>query len=103
MESPIVKLKATEMMLEETKHKLASIEEELKAAKEKIKILKSEAEKECKQEHKSLACYLLKEARITTEVQELLVNVIKARLSSGVCTEELATLVEPLAKLRIKC
>ena len=98
----ITKLRATEMMLEETKHKLASIEEELNDAKEKIKTLKSDAEKECKQEHKSLSYYLRKEARIITEVQELLANEIKARLSSDVCTREIVQLVEPLAKLRIK-
>ena len=99
----ITKLRATEMMLEETKHKLASIEEELNYAKEKIKTLKSDAEKECKQEHKSLSHYLRKEARIITEVQEMLANKIKTRLSTGACTTgEIAQLVESFAKLRLK-
>ena len=39
----ISKLRATEMMLEETRNKLARIEEELNYAKEKIKTLKSDA------------------------------------------------------------
>ena len=98
----ISKLEATEMMLEETKNKLACIEEELNDAKEKIKTLKSDAEKDCEKEEKSFSHYLRKEARIITEVQELLANEIKARLSSDVCTREIVQLVEPLAKLRIK-
>ena len=98
----ISKLEATEMMLEETKHKLASIEEELNDAKEKIKTLKSDAEKDSEKEEKSLSHYLRKEARIITEVQELLANEIKAWLSSDVYTREIVQLVEPLAKLRIK-
>lgn len=98
----ITKLRATEMMLEETKHKLASIEEELNDAKEKIKTLKSDAEKDSEKEEKSLSHYLRKEARIITEVQELLANEIKTRLSTGACTREIAQLVEPFAKLRIK-
>jgi hypothetical protein len=98
----ISKLRATEKMLEETKNKLACMEEELNDAKEKIETLKSDAEKECKQEQKSLSYYLRKEARITTEVQEVLANEIKARLSSDVCIREIVQLVEPLAKLRIK-
>ena len=98
----ITKLRAAEMMLEETKHKLASIEKELNDAKEKIKTLKSDAEKDCEKEERSLSHYLRKEARITTEVQELLANEIKARLSSDGCAISLVHLVEPLAKLRIK-
>jgi hypothetical protein len=98
----IPKFRATEKMLEETKHKLASIEEELNDAKEKIKTLKGDAEKDCEKEEKSFSYYLKKEARITSEVQEMLANEIKARLSSDVCTREIVQLVEPLAKLRIK-
>ena len=98
----ITKLRATEMMLEETKHKLASIEEELNDAKEKIKTLKSDAEKDSEKEEKSLSHYLRKEARIITEVQELLANEIKIRLSTGACTREIAQLVEPFTKLKIK-
>lgn len=98
----ISKLKATEMMLEETKNKLACLEEELNDAKEKIKTLKSDAEKECKQKLRTFHYYLLQEARITTEVQEVLANEIKTRLSTGACTREIAQLVEPFAKLRIK-
>lgn len=98
----ISKLKATEMMLEETKNKLACMEEELNDAKEKIEALKSAVEKECKQEQKSLSYYLRKEARITTDVQEVLANEIKTLLSTGVCTREIAQLVELFAKLRIK-
>lgn len=98
----ISKFRATEKMLEETKHKLASIEEELNDAKEKIKTLKSDAEKDSEKEEKSLSHYLRKEARIITEVQELLANEIKAWLSSDVYTREIVQLVEPLAKLRIK-
>ena len=98
----ISKFRATEKMLEETKHKLASIEEELNDAKEKIKTLKSDAEKDSEKEEKSLSHYLRKEARIINEVQELLANEIKAWLSSDVYTREIVQLVEPLAKLRIK-
>ena len=98
----ISKLRATEKMLEETKNKLACLEEELKYAKEKIKTLKSAAEKECKQELRSFSYYLLQEARITTEVQEVLADEIKTRLSTGACTREIAQLVEPFTKLRIK-
>ncbi|WP_281522845.1 hypothetical protein [Mogibacterium timidum] len=102
MESPITKLRATEMMLEETKNKLASIEEELNDAKEKIKTLKSDAEKDSEKEEKSLSHYLRKEARIITEVQEILANEIKARLSQENQMCAIVQLVEPLAKLRIK-
>ncbi|MBB1548256.1 MAG: hypothetical protein HG448_005750 [Mogibacterium sp.] len=99
----ISKLEATEIMLEETKHKLASIEEELNDAKEKIKTLKSDAEKDCEKEEKSFSYYLKKEARITSEVQEMLANKIKTRLSTGACTTgEIAQLVESFAKLRFK-
>lgn len=98
----ISKLEATEIMLEETKNKLVSIEEELNYAKEKIKTLKSDAEKDCEKEEKSFSYYLKKEARITSEVQEVLANEIKTRLSTGACTREIAQLVEPFTKLRIK-
>lgn len=98
----ISKLRATEKMLEETKNKLACLEEELNDAKEKIKTLKGDAEKECKQELRSFSYYLLQEARIATEVQEVLANEIKTRLSTGACTREIAQLVEPFTKLRIK-
>ena len=50
----------------------------------------------------TLSDYVLKEAQVITEIQELLANEIKARLSKGVCTREIAQLVESLAKLRIK-
>lgn len=67
-----------------------------------LKSLKADAEKDSEKEEKSFSHYLRKEARITTEMQELLANEIKARLSSDVYTREIAQLVEPLAKLRIK-
>ncbi|WP_158696711.1 hypothetical protein [Mogibacterium diversum] len=67
-----------------------------------LKTLKTDAEKESEKEEKSLSHYLRKEARIITEVQEILANEIKARLSSDGCTISLLQLVEPLAKLRIK-
>lgn len=99
----ISKLEATEMMLEETKNKLACIEDELNYAKEKIKTLKSDTEKDCEKEEKSFSYYLKKEARITSEVQEMLANKIKTQLSTGACTTgEIAQLVESLAKLRFK-
>ena len=99
----ISKLRATEMMIEETRNKLARIEEELNYAKEKIKTLKSDAEKDCEKEEKSFSHYLKKEARITSEVQEMLANKIKTRLSTGACTTgEIAQLVESFAQLRFK-
>lgn len=67
-----------------------------------FKTLKADSEKDSEKEEKSFSHYLRKEARIITEVQELLANEIKARLSSDVCTREIVQLVEPLAKLRIK-
>lgn len=68
-----------------------------------LKTLKTDAEKESEKEEKSLSHYLRKEARITSEVQEMLANKIKTRLSTGVCTTgEIAQLVESFAKLRLK-
>lgn len=48
----------------------------------------------------TLPDYVLKEAQIVTEIQELLADEIKARLSKGVFTREVAQLVESLAKLK---
>lgn len=68
-----------------------------------LKTLKTDAEKESEKEEKSLSHYLRKEARIITEVQEMLANKIKTRLSTGTCTTgEIAQLVESFAKLRLK-
>lgn len=67
-----------------------------------LKTLKIDAEKDSEKEEKSLSHYLRKEARIITEVQELLANEIKTRLSTGACTREIAQLVEPFTKLKIK-
>ena len=53
-------------------------------------------------ENITLSGYVLKEARIVNEIQELLADEIKAQLSKGACTREITQLVEPLAKLRIK-
>lgn len=67
------------------------------------KMLKGDAEKDCEKEEKSFSYYLKKEARITSEVQEMLANKIKTRLSTGACTTgEIAQLVESFAKLRLK-
>lgn len=101
MESPIVKLRATEKILEETKSELARTREELHNAKKRIERLTAESS-DCERENITLSGYALKEAQIVTEIQELLAGEIKARLSKGVCTREIAQLVEPLAKLRIK-
>lgn len=68
-----------------------------------FKTLKADSEKDSEKEEKSFSHYLRKEARIITEVQELLANEIKARLSTGACTTgEIAQLVESFAQLRFK-
>lgn len=102
MESPITKLRATEETLEETKSELARTREELHNAKKRIEEITANRSSECAGKNITLSGYALKEAQIVTEIQELLADEIKARLSKGVCTREIAQLVEPLTKLRIK-
>ena len=68
-----------------------------------FKTLKADSEKDSEKEEKSFSHYLRKETRITSEVQEMLANKIKTRLSTGACTTgEIAQLVESFAKLRFK-
>lgn len=102
MESPITKLRATEKTLEETKIELACTREELHNAKKRIEEITANRSSGRVGKNITLPDYVLKEAQIVTEIQELLADEIKARLSKGVCTREIAQLVEPLAKLRIK-
>lgn len=102
MESPIVKLRATEKILEETRNELARTREELHNAQEEVKRLTPNSKPKCGIKNITISNCVLKEAQIVTEIQELLADEIKARLSKGVCTREIAQLVEPLAKLRIK-
>lgn len=47
MESPIIKLRATEKMLEETRNELARTREELHNAKEEVKRLTPNSEPRC--------------------------------------------------------
>lgn len=102
MESPIIKLKAAERELRETKCELACMREKVNNAKEEIEFLKRNAKKGCEKEEKTFPHYLRKEARIITEVQEALADEIKTRLSTGACTREVTQLTEVLAKLTIK-
>nr|DAO20971.1 MAG TPA: hypothetical protein [Caudoviricetes sp.] len=100
MESPITKLRATEKMLEETKSELARTREELHNAKKRIERLTAESS-DCERENITLSGYALKEAQIVTEIQELLADEIKVRLSTNACTREVTQLVESLAKLKM--
>jgi hypothetical protein len=100
MESPIIKLRATEEMLEETKSELARTREELHNAEKRIEELTANRNSGCVRKNITLSDYVLKEARIVTEIQELLADEIKARLSKGVCAREIAQLVESIAKLK---
>lgn len=102
MESPIIKLRDTEKTLEETESELARTREELHNAKKRIEELTANRRSGSVGENITLSGYVLKEARIVNEIQELLADEIKAQLSKGACTREITQLVEPLAKLRIK-
>ena len=102
MEAPIIKLRATEKMLEETKSELARTREELHNAKKRIEELTANRNSGCVRKNITLSDYVLKEAQIVTEIQELLADEIKAQLPKGACVREITQLVEPLAKLRIK-
>lgn len=100
MESPITRLRATEKMLEETKSELARTREELHNAKKRIEELTANRNSGCVRKNITLSDYVLKEAQIVTEIQELLADEIKAQLPKGACTREIAQLVESLAKLK---
>ena len=102
MESPIIKLRATEKTLEKTKIELARTREELRNAKKRIEEITANRRSGYVGKNITLSDYVLKEAQIVAEIQELLADEIKAQLSKGACTREIAQLVEPLAKLRIK-
>ena len=102
MESPIVKLRDTEKTLEETKSELARTREELHNAKKRIEELTDDKSSKCGRKNITLSGYVLKEAQIVTEIQELLADEIKAQLSKGACVREITQLVEPLSKLKIK-
>ena len=100
MESPITKLRATEKMLEETRNELARTREELHNAKKRIEEITANRSSGRVGKNITLSDYVLKEAQIVTEIQELLADEIKAQLSKGACTKEIAQLVESLAKLK---
>ena len=102
MESPIIKLRATEKTLEETKSELARTREELRNVKNRIEEITANRSSGRVGKNITLSDYVLKEAQIVTEMQELLADEIKAQLSKGACTREIVQLVEPFAKLRIK-
>ena len=102
MESPIIKLRDTEKTLEETESELARTREELHNAKKRIEELTANRNSGCVRKNITLSDCVLKEAQIVAEIQELLAGEIKAQLSNGACTREIAQLVEPFAKLRIK-
>ena len=96
----ISKLEATEMMLEETKSELARTREELHNAKKRIEEITANRSSGYVGENITLSDYVLKEAQIVTEIQELLADEIKVQLSTNACTREVAQLVESLAKLK---
>lgn len=98
----ITKLRATEKTLEETKIELARTREELHNAKKRIEEVTANRRSGYVGKNITLPDYVLKEAQIVTEIQELLADEIKAQLSKGACTREIVQLVEPFAKLRIK-
>ena len=100
MESPITKLRATEKTLKETKIELARTREELRNAKKRIEEITANRSSGRVGKNITLSDYVLKEAQIVTEIQELLADEIKTRLSKGACTREVAQLVESLAKLK---
>ena len=100
MESPITKLRATEKTLKETKIELARTREELRNAKKRIEEITDNRSSGRVGKNITLSDYVLKEAQIVTEIQELLADEIKTRLSKGACTREVAQLVESLAKLK---
>lgn len=100
MESPIIKLKATEKTLEKTKIELARTREELHNAKKRIEEVTANRRSGSVGENITLSDYVLKEAQIVTEIQELLADEIKVRLSTNACTREVTQLVESLAKLK---
>ena len=100
MESPIIRLRATEKILEETRNELARTREELHNAKEEVKRLTPDSEPRCGIKNITISNCVLKEAQIVTEIQELLADEIKAQLSKGACVREVAQLVESLAKLK---
>ena len=102
MESLITRLRATERTLEKTKIELARTREELRNAKKRIEEITANRSSGRVGKNITLSDYVLKEAQIVTEIQELLADEIKAQLSKGACTREIAQLVEPFAKLRIK-
>ena len=84
MESPIIRLRATEKILEETRNELARTREELHNAKEEVKRLTPNSEPRCGIKNITISNCVLKEAQ----------------LSKGACTREIAQLVESLAKLK---
>lgn len=100
MESPITRLRATEKTLEKTKIELARTREELHNAKKRIEELTANRRSGSVGENITLSGYVLKEARIVNEIQELLADEIKVRLSTNACTREVTQLVESLAKLK---
>ena len=100
MESPIIRLRATEKTLEKTKIELACTREELRNAKKRIEEITANRSSGRVGKNITLSDYVLKEAQIVTEIQELLADEIKAQLSKGACTKEIAQLVESLAKLK---
>lgn len=101
MESPIIRLRATEKILEETRNELARTREELHNAKKRIEEITANRSSGRVGKNITLSDYVLKEARIAAEIQELLADEIKAQLSKGACTREIAQLVESLAKLKM--
>ena len=100
MESPIIRLRATEKILEETRNELARTREELHNAQKRIEEVTANRRSGYVGKNITLSDYVLKEAQVITEIQELLANEIKTRLSTGACTREVAQLVESLAKLK---
>lgn len=81
MESPIVKLRATEKTLEKTKIELARTREELRNAKKRIEELTDDKSSKCGRKNITLSDYVLKEA-------EKLANVIANHMISRSLTLE---------------